>query len=63
VYELWYIDSSGARAAGTFTTDGGRTITVLQGTMAAGDTVGVTVEPAGGSVKPSTDPVIVIASA
>jgi len=64
VYELWYINDAGARPAGTFSaSDDGRTWRVLSGTMQAGDTVGVTVEPAGGSVKPSTDPVILIASA
>ncbi len=64
VYELWYIDSAGARPAGTFTIDSaGNTWRVLEGSMAAGDTVGVTVEPRGGSDVPTTDPVIVIASA
>jgi len=63
VYELWYIDDAGARPAGTFTMTEGRVISVLQGDMKHGDTVGVTVEPAGGSESPTTDPVIVIASA
>lgn len=64
VYELWYIDEAGARPAGTFTVDtAGSTWRVLDGDMAAGDTVGVTVEPRGGSPVPTTDPVVVIASA
>ena len=64
VYELWYIDSDGARPAGTFTVGAdGSTWRMLEGTMAAGDTVGVTVEPHGGSTVPTTDPIIVIASA
>ena len=64
VYELWYIDENGARPAGTFTVGSdGKTWQVLEGTMGAGDTVGVTVEPSGGSTTPTTDPVLVIASA
>ncbi|MCS5721119.1 anti-sigma factor [Herbiconiux sp. CPCC 203407] len=64
VYEAWYIDSEGAVPAGTFTASGAGTAWhVLEGTMAAGATVGVTVEPAGGSETPTTDPVIVVESA
>jgi anti-sigma-K factor RskA len=64
VYEAWYIDSEGAVPAGTFTAAGAGTAWhVLEGTMAAGATVGVTVEPAGGSPSPTTDPVIVVESA
>ena len=63
VYELWYIGEEGARSAGTFTADGTRTWRVLEGDMQAGDIVGVTVEPRGGSVQPTTDPIIKIESA
>jgi anti-sigma-K factor RskA len=64
VYELWYIDEEGARPAGTFTVGAdGSSWQLLEGTMAAGDAVGVTVEPHGGSTTPTTDPIIVIASA
>ena len=64
VYELWYIDDEGARAAGTFTVgDSGATWRVLDGEMRAGDLVGVTVEPAGGSEQPTTDPIVAIQSA
>lgn len=63
-YELWYIDAAGATPAGTFDVgDDGRHSVVLAGEMGRGDTVGVTVEPAGGSKKPSTDPVVVVATA
>jgi anti-sigma-K factor RskA len=63
-YELWYIDSQGATPAGTFDVgdDGKRTV-VLAGDMGLGDTIGVTIEPAGGSTTPSTDPVIVVETA
>ena len=64
VYELWYINDSGARPAGTFTVpNDGRTWRVLDGEMVAGDVVGVTVEPAGGSDQPTTQPIVKIASA
>jgi anti-sigma-K factor RskA len=65
VYELWYIDTASvARPAGTFTVDSdGKSWRVLDGEMHAGDTVGVTVEPAGGSEKPTTEPIVAIASA
>ena len=64
VYEAWYIDESGsAAAAGTFTSaEGGITLHVLDGTMAARDAVGVTVEPKGGSEQPTTDPILVLQS-
>lgn len=64
VYELWYIDGSGARPAGTFSVgDTGNTWRVLDGTMGFGDVVAVTVEPAGGSTVPSSDPIVQLASA
>jgi anti-sigma-K factor RskA len=60
-YELWYIDEGGARSAGTFDIDSsGSTWRILEGTMAPGDTVGMTVEPAGGSEQPTTDPIAVL---
>ena len=64
VYEAWYIDSEGAAPAGTFTAAGsGTSWHVLDGAMSPGDAVGVTVEPAGGSKAPTTDPIIVVQSA
>lgn len=63
VYQLWYIDGGGATPAGTFEpASQGKTLRVLDGTMSAGDTIGVTVEPAGGSEQPTTDPVVAIPS-
>lgn len=62
-YELWYMGAAGPISAGTF--EPGATATtwrVLDGKMSAGDTVGVTVEPSGGSEQPTTDPIITIAS-
>jgi hypothetical protein len=60
-YELWYIGENGPISAGVFNTHrSGESWRVLDGSMSAGDAVGVTVEPAGGSEAPTTDPLIVI---
>lgn len=62
-YELWYIRGNEATPAGTMVPSGsGATWRVLEGTMSAGDTVGVTVEPKGGSTKPTTQPIVAIQS-
>jgi len=62
-YELWYIRDGKAIPAGTMEpASSGSTWRVLTGDMAAGDTVGVTVEPSGGSTKPTSDPIVAISS-
>lgn len=62
-YQLWYIGADGPVSAGTFDSDGSGTAwRVLDGSMSAGDTVGVTVEPAGGSEQPTSDPIVAIQS-
>lgn len=62
-YQLWYIGAEGPVSAGTFEASSkGTTWHVLEGEMSAGDTVGVTVEPSGGSAAPTTDPIVAIAS-
>lgn len=59
-YELWYIDDAGATSAGTFEASGAQTWRVLEGDFRPGVAVGVTVEPAGGSPQPTTEPIVVI---
>ncbi|PWC04961.1 anti-sigma factor [Agromyces badenianii] len=59
-YELWYIDDDGPQSAGTFDVQGEETWRVLDGAFAPGVEVGVTVEPAGGSPQPTSDPIVVI---
>lgn len=62
-YELWYMRDGEAIPAGTMTPSGpGATWRVLTGDMAAGDTVGVTVEPSGGSKRPTSAPIVTIPS-
>lgn len=64
VYEAWYIDAKGPVAAGTFSAaDSGTSWHVLEGSMTEGDIVGVTVEPAGGSQQPTTEPIFAVESA
>lgn len=62
-YQLWYINAEGPLSAGTFDSTGEGTVwRVLDGTMHAGDSVGVTVEPNGGSDAPTTDPIVAFQS-
>lgn len=61
VYQLWYMGEEGARPAGILeVTADQESWHVLDGQMAAGDTVGVTLEPEGGSEQPTGDPIMVI---
>lgn len=64
-YQLWYVGSDEiARSAGFLTAAGdGRAEAVLQGSLDGAAAVGVTVEPAGGSSAPTTDPIMVMAVA
>jgi anti-sigma-K factor RskA len=61
-YELWYIGADGTiTAAGLMDSAGtDNTWRVLDGDMEAGDIVGVTVEPKGGSEQPTTEPIVAI---
>jgi anti-sigma-K factor RskA len=61
-YELWYIAADGTiTAAGLMdVAEADNTWRVLDGEMEAGDTVGVTIEPKGGSEQPTTDPIVAI---
>jgi anti-sigma-K factor RskA len=62
-YELWYVSSAGkATPAGLFESNGTSGIQVLSGQLTVGDTVGVTIEPSGGSKAPTTKPIVAIAS-
>lgn len=52
-YELWVIDETGATPAGLFRPGVGTTQVLLDEPVAAGVTIGLTVEPAGGSPQPT----------
>jgi hypothetical protein len=63
-YELWYIRDGVATPAGTMDSTGAlASWRVLSGEMTAGVTVGMTVEPDGGSPKPTTQPILAITPA
>jgi anti-sigma-K factor RskA len=64
VYQLWYIADGDIRSAGFLPQDcSDDAWQLLGGDMHAGDSVGVTLEPSGGSAQPTTDPIVVLASA
>lgn len=60
-YQLWLIEGEQATSAGLFDTDAeGRATAALASGLTDVDAVGVTLEPAGGSPQPTTDPVLAI---
>lgn len=61
-YALWYIRDDVAHPAGTMDASTATTWRVLDGAKTAGDAVGVTVEPKGGSEQPTSTPVVAISS-
>ncbi|MGA7203177.1 MAG: anti-sigma factor, partial [Specibacter sp.] len=60
-YELWFISPTGAVRAGLMPGTQGNTaaMQVLDGPMGGATHVGITVEPDGGSPKPTTTPILV----
>lgn len=60
-YQLWLIDPAGPRSAGLL--PAGRTGPVVAGTWRPADKLGVTVEPAGGSARPTTEPLVLLSPA
>ncbi len=59
VYELWLLGPSVAKPSGLLSEPrNGHTDPVVAAGLAAGDTLGVTVEPAGGTLKPTTAPIV-----
>jgi anti-sigma-K factor RskA len=62
VYELWLLGTGQTRRAGLLAAPAaGKTAPVLASGLEAGDKVGVTVEPAGGTSAPTTTPIVVMA--
>jgi len=61
VYQLWVMSPSGARSAGLLpASHAGTTAPVLASGVRAGDRLGITVEPAGGTAQPTTAAVVVM---
>lgn len=59
-YELWVIGDEGPTPAGLFDVEDGTVTQLVEGDFASAAAVGVTVEPAGGSPEPTTDPIMVM---
>ena len=63
VYQLWVISAAGARSAGLLPgSSTGVTSPVLAPDVQAGDRLGITVEPAGGTSQPTTTPIVLLAA-
>jgi anti-sigma-K factor RskA len=60
VYQLWVISPAGARSAGLLSATG-QTSGALASSVRPGDKIGITVEPAPGTSRPTTTPVVVMA--
>jgi anti-sigma-K factor RskA len=59
VYELWLLGPSVAQPSGLLTTaEHGRTAPVVASGYVKGYKLGITVEPAGGTLKPTTTPIV-----
>ena len=55
VYQVWVMSPSGARSAGLM-----QGSSLLASAVRTGDQIGITVEPAGGTARPTTTPVAVL---
>jgi hypothetical protein len=61
VYQLWLIGPPRVRSAGLLPLAvAGRTAPVLASGLRAGDQIGMTVEPAGGTSRPTTKPILLM---
>jgi anti-sigma-K factor RskA len=56
--QIWVIKGEVPRSSGLFKPDGNGTATPISNSITKGDVIAVTVEPAGGSKKPTSDPVL-----
>ena len=60
-YQLWVMNEDGARSVGVLGRGTSSHVETLVSDVTSGDRLGLTVEPAGGSDSPTTDPVLQIA--
>ena len=59
-YQAWFITSDGKATSAGLVPSGDHTAVLLSGSPSGAATVGVTLEPAGGSSQPTTKPVVAI---
>jgi anti-sigma factor RsiW len=57
-YEMWIVSDGTPARAGVFPGRDGLDVVALDGVVAGGDVVAVTVEPQGGVDQPTTDPIV-----
>jgi anti-sigma-K factor RskA len=57
-YQLWLIDAAGPRSGGTFEVSNGVSVVRTEESLDDVQGVAVTIEPAGGSRSPTSDPII-----
>ena len=57
-YQIWVIKNGVPKPAGVFNPNHGKAAAMVTISLKDGDTIAITVEPAGGSSKPTTDPII-----
>lgn len=59
-YQLWVIDASGPRSAGVFRPDEAGRATLATTRLGDANAIAVTLEPAGGSDQPTTEPLVAV---
>ncbi len=57
-FQIWVIDGGGAKPSGIFQPNGDPVAAVVKQSIEGAETIAVTVEPAGGSPQPTTDPML-----
>ncbi|MFI1396635.1 anti-sigma factor domain-containing protein [Streptomyces sp. NPDC020681] len=60
VYQLWYEDGGKMRPAGLMDPNATDNAVLMEGALDSASGMGITVEPAGGSAEPTTDPVALL---
>ncbi|MFE2182292.1 anti-sigma factor domain-containing protein [Streptomyces sp. NPDC059455] len=60
IYQLWFSDGGTMRPAGLMDSSGRNTAAVMSGAVGKASAMGVTVEPAGGSKAPTSDPLVLL---
>jgi anti-sigma-K factor RskA len=60
VYQLWFADGGSMRSAGLMDEAGDTGAAMLEGTLDGASGIGITVEPAGGSAQPTSDPLALL---
>ncbi|MCQ8831102.1 anti-sigma factor, partial [Streptomyces malaysiensis] len=60
IYQLWFSDGGTMRPAGLMDSSGRSAAAVLSGAVGKASAMGVTIEPAGGSKAPTSDPLVLL---